>query len=53
MIIDRSEPSYETYLEQTQKVQGLKTSIHDIRVYQTDVLGTLREKMEHLKNASA
>lgn len=41
-----SEPSYEAYLEQKQKVQGLKTSIHKVRVYQTDVLGTLREKFD-------
>ena len=45
-----SEPSYEAYLEQKQKVQDLKNSAHEVRVYQTDVLGTLREKMTDPNN---
>jgi hypothetical protein len=40
-----SEPSYEAYLEQRHRAQELRNSIHDVRVYQTDVLGVLRDKM--------
>lgn len=40
-----SEPSYETYLGQRHRAQELRDSIHDVRVYQTDVLGVLRDKM--------
>lgn len=40
-----SEPSYETYLEQKKTVQDLKASSLEIRTYQTDTLGRLREKL--------
>lgn len=40
-----SEPTNETYLKQKKQVQDLKESIHEIRVYQTDVLGSAREKL--------
>lgn len=40
-----AEPTNETYLKQKKEVQDLKTSIHEVRVYQTDVLGSAREEL--------
>lgn len=40
-----SEPTNETYLKQKKQVQDLKDSIHEVRVYQTDVLGNAREEL--------
>ncbi len=37
-----SEPTIEIYLKQKRQVQDLKESIHEVRVYQTDVLGSAR-----------
>lgn len=45
-----SEPNNETYLKQKKQVQDLKESIHEIRVYQTDVLGKAREELMDRNN---
>lgn len=45
-----SEPTNETYLKQKKQVQDLKESIHEIRVYQTDVLGSAREELMDRNN---
>ncbi len=39
---DGTEPSYETYLDQRHELEAVEQDIHDIREYQTDVLGTIR-----------
>ncbi len=48
-----SEPGYETFLEQRKKVQELRNSIHDVRIYQTDVLGNAREQLTDPDNPAS
>lgn len=45
-----SEPNNETYLKQKKQVQDFKASIHEVRVYQTDVLGKAREDLTDRNN---